>query len=220
MLSFRTRTGALLLILLVLISALAVGCQANSSNSSAATTKAATSSPTTSGTTFTNLNPAGQFPIVKNRVQLSVLVTEDFRNSDWKINDQTKFVEQLTGIDLVFKYIPSAESGQQKLKLIITSNDLPDVIFLNIPLILQNFELLSLGKEGIILPIDQYIKDNGFYIKKLFEYSPVTQDVITYPDGKIYAVPTLNESYHSQSHQTFFLHPLQKKHPHFQLLEF
>jgi putative aldouronate transport system substrate-binding protein len=145
-------------------------------------------------------NPAGTFPIVREKAQLSILVCEDYRITDWTINDQTKFVEELTGVDIKWEYLPSGEGANQKLKLLISSGELPEILFFG-GYALDKSEMSILTNEGIILPIDQYIDEHGAFLKKLLAYRPDAYDSITYPDGRIYSIPKISECYHCQVHQ-------------------
>lgn len=52
------------------------------------------------------------------------------------------------------------------------------------------------GQQGVFLSLNDLIKKQGYYINQMFDENPEYKEVITAPDGNIYAIPEVNECYH------------------------
>jgi putative aldouronate transport system substrate-binding protein len=169
------------------------GCSsANGSSSSSASGSAALAS------------DAGTFPIVKNKTTLNILVQQNGTCSDFDTCDQTKAVEKKTGITIKWTLLPSTSDASQKLKLILSSNDLPD-IFLNDPGMTQS-DVYTLAQQGTFIDLDSYIQKYGVETQKMFKKVSYSKELITYPDGKIYSLPYINDCYHCHVYQRMFIY--------------
>lgn len=75
-----------------------------------------------------NVTAAGELPIVKEKITLTVGVPGSSFVEDYETNEFTKFLEEKTGIDLEFYEFPSS-GGLEKLNVMLSSNtELPDII--------------------------------------------------------------------------------------------
>ena len=83
----------------------------------------------------------------------------------------------------------SGDGADEKLGLILSSQDLPDMIFSG----LSTLKVISYASKGIIRPLEDLI-DGGHapYVKKIFDANPEIRKAVTMPDGHIYVLPAIN----------------------------
>lgn len=136
-----------------------------------------------------NLNLEG-YPIVKEPITISLSGPRRPESKGWAtgVCPQTTFLTELTGIVFEDKSL-SEEAWQTTRNLLFTSTDLPD-------LILYTFtpeELLDLGSQGILIPLNELIEQYMPNLQKVFEEFPEAKAAITSSDGNIYTLPRINE---------------------------
>ncbi len=111
----------------ILLSALAVVVlllSACASDPAAADSEGAEAPAAASGV---EVSVAGDFPIVEEPITIKAFVCPTNMIKDYKENEFTYWLEDLTGINLEFD-VPAQADAQQKLNLMLASGDLPDVI--------------------------------------------------------------------------------------------
>jgi putative aldouronate transport system substrate-binding protein len=152
------------------------------------------------------VSPAGTFPIVKDKVTLTFLLASTNGVSDYVNNEFTKWLEDKTNIHLEFDIAPTARAERlQKLNLVLASGKLPDIIMnFGIPLDQQQ----TLADQGLIIPLDDLIAKYGDEFAKVMKEYPQIKDVLTLSDGKLYAMPTINDCYHcGLAHKAWIYQP-------------
>ncbi|MGI2293209.1 ABC transporter substrate-binding protein [Paenibacillus sp. GXUN7292] len=148
------------------------------------------------------LTPPGTYPIVNEKVTLKVMVRGNPLVEDFATNEFTKWYEEKTNVHIEWEVVPE-QSRQEKLNLALTSNDYPDIIFgINVSAAQQ----MIFGSQGIFLPLNDLIEEQGVQTKKLFADSPLVKETITAPDGNIYALPDINECYHCSMSQKMWIY--------------
>jgi len=148
------------------------------------------------------VSPAGEFPVVEEPITIKAFVCPTNMVKDYKENEFTYWLEDLTGINLEFD-VPSQADAQQKLNLMLASGDLPDVI---IGCGIRLDQLQILADQGVVLPLDDYIDEYGAEFDQVFETFPQVKDLITMADGKIYGLPHINDCYHCSMSQKMWLY--------------
>ncbi|SEC29500.1 carbohydrate ABC transporter substrate-binding protein, CUT1 family [Paenibacillus sp. GP183] len=161
------------------------GCQDNKSADSSQNSNAP-------GNSTSSVNPAGQFPITNDKTTLKVMVPENSVVKDFSTNEFTKYLEEKTNIHIDWEIIPS-KSASEKLNLVLSGGDYPDVIM---GFGVSNTQQMIYGSQGIFLPMNKMIDKYGVETKKMFQELPVVKESITAPDGNIYALPQTNECFH------------------------
>ncbi len=137
----------------------------------------------------------GVMPIVTEPVTLRFLVTETPAIIDWSTNEFILWMEEQTGVHIEFDTVP-ADGRREKLNLILATGDYPDV-FLGFGGDFTNAAILQYGsKEGMLLPLNDYIDQYAPNTLKVFEQYPGSRGKITQLDGNIYILPNVNECYH------------------------
>ncbi len=102
--------------------------------------------------------------------------------------DETDMMMQLqadTNVKIVWNMIPQA-SWKEKKNLIIASGQLPDG-FMG-PTSLNADEAQQLGADGILIPLEDLIKEYAPNIQKILDTNPTYKAQVTSPDGHIYAL--------------------------------
>ena len=123
---------------------------------------------------------------------LSVFVAPAPFIGDFNTNKATLYWEEMTGVHIDWIQVP-AQDKEQKLSLMLSSgSDLPDVISTSL-----SFEQVILyGAQGLFIPLNDLIEEYGHGIHKVSKLEPNARNVITAPDGNIYALPYYNDCYH------------------------
>lgn len=98
-------------------------------------------------------------------------------------------LEEKTGVHINWKNYTS-DSFNEKRNLAIASGDLPDAIM---DAGYTDYELLQLGTDGTIVPVEELIEKYMPNLKKVLEEAPEYKAMITAPDGHIYAFPWIEE---------------------------
>lgn len=146
-------------------------------------------------------NEAGTFPICSETVSLTVAVPEQVNISDYETNIMTQLLEERGNFDLSFTVLPSTDYVT-KINLMIQGGDsnLPDVIIFNAGSA-NDAMIYQWADMAAIIPLTEYYKNESisYWIHDAmdrlgFDFS----SQMAMPDGEIYAVPTLNQSYSNE----------------------
>ncbi len=133
------------------------------------------------------LNDVGTYPIVKEPIELRIFAVTQPHVEDFATNDFTKFLEEKTGIKLIWE-TGTRDNWEEKLNLAFGTDDYPDIIMFASP------NQAKYGvKEGILIQLDDLIEKNmPNYTREMGAYIGNTRQT----DGHIYAIAGLNECYH------------------------
>lgn len=140
------------------------------------------------------VSPAGEYPIVGEPVTLKVAAIDETYVGALGDVDFCKWYEEKTGIHIEWTELPR-EGYKEKLNLMLSTGNLPDVI---LGMKLSSNDVSSYGEDGTFLMLDNYIEEYGYNFKQVMEKNPLVKDMITSPDGHIYALPTINDCLHNQ----------------------
>lgn len=141
--------------------------------------------------TETSLNEPGEYPIVRDPVEMRMFLSSSPLIEDFATNDFTAYMEKLTGIKWKFEVAPE-DSLDEKMNLTLQSGDYPDVFWRCTP------DFAKYGsKEGIIIPLDDLINEENMpnYMHLVTKY-PQYLDMTREADGKIYSLCSVNECFH------------------------
>ncbi|TDO46702.1 putative aldouronate transport system substrate-binding protein [Kribbella sp. VKM Ac-2527] len=113
-------------------------------------------------------------------------------------NEFTKKMNQK--FNITFKWqVTTFDAGpaKEKRQISLASGDYPDLYML-IPWVEQftPTELLKLGSQGVVVPLNQLIDQYAPNIKKALDAEPEWKAMATAPDGKIYGMPQFVDCYH------------------------
>lgn len=138
------------------------------------------------------INPAGTFPITEEKTTVTIMVKGSNSVENFATNEFTKWLEEKTNVQIQWEVAPN-KTADEKLNITLASGDYPDVIM---GFAVKPVQLALYGKDGVFLPLNDLIEEYGTETKKMLEAVPDATDVITAPDGNIYALPMINECYH------------------------
>lgn len=102
---------------------------------------------------------------------------------DFDTNLETIAMEKLTGVHINWVLANHSEVDS-KFNLSIASGDYPD-IYLNY---FTTAAILSYAEDGIIIPLNDLIENNTYWIKRYMEENKVIGENLTAPDGNIYTL--------------------------------
>ncbi len=157
------------------------------------------------------VTPAGEFPIVKEDVTITLGVVNNGNVVDFKTNYFTNWLKEKTGVSMEFQEIPSAEVAE-KVQLAFASDDFPDAycgIGRANGTVFSTTNIIKYGTESSeqVVPLNDYIETYGTEIKALFEQyeSDGLREMMTSADGNIYYMPGFGPSYINRSPNKIWL---------------
>ena len=128
-------------------------------------------------------------PIVKDKVTLRfTAIRSSAHLNAWSEMQTFIDYEELTNVHIDWIEIEEAVWAERT-QLMLSSNDLPDA-FYSWP-IADNI-ILNYGEQGSLIPLNDLIDTYAHNILKGMSYHPNTRVAMTYPNGKIYAIPMQN----------------------------
>lgn len=137
-----------------------------------------------------NVTAAGELPVVKEPITLTIGVRASSKVKDYNTNAFTKYLEEKTGIDLEFYEFPES-GGMSKLNVMLASGtELPDIITgFNIP------KSTILEYSDSFVELSEYIDNHGHWMKEMYEKTRL-ENIDGYmrcADGGRYFIPGVLE---------------------------
>ncbi len=137
-----------------------------------------------------NHSPIGEYPIVKEPVNMSMFCMSAPNIIDWETNDFTKYMEEKTGITWEFTQA-AQDATKEKINILMASGDYPEVFMFAVP------DIAKYGvKEGMLLPLEDLIPKYMPNYWKFMEENPAYWAQQRQSDGHIYGVASINVCYH------------------------
>ncbi|WP_199615222.1 ABC transporter substrate-binding protein [Paenibacillus alkalitolerans] len=129
-------------------------------------------------------------PIVNDKVTLKLVAPKAHLAPEYGEMEIFKRLEQATNVHIEWNNIPDTDY-QEKKNLLLASGDLPDAFY---GAGFSDYELITFGKDGTIIPLEDLIDRYAPNLKGLLEQRPDLKAAITAPDGHIYGLPTWEEN--------------------------
>ena len=143
-------------------------------------------------------------PIMNEKITLKVWI-EGGADIDWEQNRFVKEIEEKSNLKLQIISTPLSDALQKR-NLMLASGDYPDLILTDWPTVFTKSDIMQYGvKEGVLLPITDYIDKYGNNMKRIFEYNPSYRDRCVAPDGEIYGFARFSECYHCSAYPKIYL---------------
>lgn len=136
-----------------------------------------------------NFNKEG-LPIVNEKVTLSIVSPKAALAPEYNEMEIFKRLETDTNVHIEWNNIPDTDYAEKK-NLLLASGDLPDAFYASQ---FSDYELITYGEDGTIIPLEDLIEQYAPNLKKLLEERPDVKAAITAPDGHIYGLPTWEEN--------------------------
>ncbi len=134
----------------------------------------------------------GEFPISKEPITIRIMVPVSASQAKPLAElDMIQEYEEKTNVHVEWEEV-SSEAYTEKYKLTLASGDLPDAFgpaFAYDPSVIYKY-----AQEGLIVPLDDYIQSSTVNIKKWMNEYDEFRALSTYPDGHIYALPSIDEN--------------------------
>jgi len=139
---------------------------------------------------------SGSGKITDEVLELEVLIAEhvSFPVTRYEDSPYLKKITEKTGIKLNLMAVPDAgDAYQQKLNIMLNSNEIPDMIWASKDDALIN----SLAVKGVFLAYNDYL-DHTPVLKELFAKYPDIEQSYTAQDGKVYIMPRITTNVMSE----------------------
>ena len=147
------------------------------------------------------VTPEGVFPIVEEKMTITAFISAGSFVDDYQDNDFTRYIEEKTNIHLEL-VIASASGGAQTRNLLLASGDYPEVFISPFNKSEQSFY----GSQGVFLPLNDLIDQYGVNTRKAFADYPLVKANLAMSDGKIYALPDINDCFHCTYAQKMWIY--------------
>lgn len=129
-------------------------------------------------------------------LEVSIFTPKFINDPDFSENEFTKMMEEDLGIKINWEFA-NQDAAQEKRQLSLASGDYPDAFWLVTWLdSISKVDAQKYGQEGVLLPLNDLIKEHAPNIQKAMDEIPYLEAGITAPDGNIYGLPLLGECYH------------------------
>ncbi|MFI2858088.1 ABC transporter substrate-binding protein [Paenibacillus sp. JSM ZJ436] len=129
-------------------------------------------------------------PIVDEKLTLTMVSPKAPLAPEYNEMEIFKRLETDTNIHVEWDNIPDTDYAEKK-NLLLASGDLPDAFYGSQ---FSDYELITYGQDGTIVPLEDLINEYAPNLKKLLEERPDIKAAITAPDGHIYGLPTWEEN--------------------------
>ena len=141
----------------------------------------------------TGLSEPGIFPLVKEKAELTVLISDAPYLSDFNKNVFTSWYEDLTNVHVTYTHVPF-NTRRETTNLLIAGGEYPDIIM---TAGLTTTDEVNYGSQGIFMPLENLLDKHGFYSKEAFAGQKGLPAGLTAPDGHIYGLPNINDAFHT-----------------------
>ncbi len=130
------------------------------------------------------------YPVTEEPVTLRVL-TGTGALTPQDINTMTIFkkAEEAMNIHIEWITAPSGSAYNDKLSLMLATDDLPDIILGGV----SEIQLVKYGSEGSFIPMEDLVEEYAPNLCKLFELRSDLRGFSTAPDGHMYGLPRVSE---------------------------
>lgn len=134
----------------------------------------------------------GTFPISNEPITIKIMVPYSSSQST-HIGDleMIKEYEKMTNVHVEWEEV-AEEAYNEKYKLVLASNDLPDAFGSGFSY--DGSIIYSYAQQGLIMPLEDIIDKVGVNTKKYLNEREDFRKLSTYPDGHIYALPSIDEN--------------------------
>jgi putative aldouronate transport system substrate-binding protein len=139
-----------------------------------------------------NFNPLGQYPLVKNRETITVLIPTSSLEQNMDENWQSQWYEEKTNVHVNWQYAP-AEQFKERVNLALASGEALDLVvgYPWNPTDFSRTEFLRLANQKVILPIQDLIESDTINMKQNLANVQDWREILTMPDGNIYSIPEM-----------------------------
>lgn len=142
------------------------------------------------------------YPIADKTVTFNVMIKDYTNQANYKTMKINEFFAKKMNVKLNYSLVGQAEV-KQKLLLAYTSGNLPDLMIGMAPYSIG--EQWSYVKQGLLVQLDDYIKDYAPNVQRLLKQNAQAKYSITAEDGHYYSLPMLNEANREKVSQGLYI---------------
>jgi putative aldouronate transport system substrate-binding protein len=204
-----------LLAILLVVSMVFAACDSSatpessaaSSASEPASSAASSSAPETNtgGTTFTDgLSGVNELPFVESPVDFIIATPYYPYIIDYDTNEQTVYIEEQTGINIVWDILPEQGSDEKINLMFAAGTGLPD-LFTSCNGTFTASMLATLGDQGLVAPLNDAIEKWKYNLADLMEQYPNYLPQQTAPDGNVYSLSGMGRNEPNTYAQRFWI---------------
>lgn len=180
----RRQTIAAILSALLALQALA-GCSSTQTQTSGG-------EESTSETEQSSATEPGTFPISEELITLKIMVPISASHSkSYGDLEMIQEYEKMANVHVEWDEV-SEQAYNERYKLVLASNELPDAFGSGFSY--DGSIIYRYAKEGLIIPLEDLIESSTVNMKKYFNEREDFRKLCTYPDGHIYALPSIDEN--------------------------
>jgi putative aldouronate transport system substrate-binding protein len=137
-------------------------------------------------------------PFGDGETEFSVL-TRTIPELDYDTNYYAQHLEETTGVKIAYEPVPLGDDGVTTVNAMLAGGELPHALMTGMGLFSVS-QVAVYGQQGMFLPLDKLIDEHAPHIREMFDMFPQMRQQFTSPDGRLYAVPSMNDCYHCKSH--------------------
>lgn len=141
------------------------------------------------------ISAEGEFPIVEEPIELTVMVPTQTNVQDITTNEFTTWYQDKTNIKINWIVVPQ-ESLTEKVNISLSSGDMPD-IYLSCNITQTQQQVY--GMQGAFVPLNDCINTYGSVFKEIESQVPGLEEIMTMSDGNIYALPYIEKCVHCEN---------------------
>lgn len=134
-------------------------------------------------------------------VKLSVFAPQTVGIENLDVNKFSKYIEEKLNIKFDWQTTPSNAFNDKKM-LLLASGDYPAVL---LSAGMSKADQIKYGQQGAFIPLNDLIDQYAPNIKQAMEEVSYLKAGMTAPDGKIYALPKINECLHCTYYQRVWI---------------
>ena len=142
------------------------------------------------------------YPIADKTVTFNVMIKDYTNQANYKTMKINEFFAKKMNVKLNYSLVGQAEV-KQKLLLAYTSGNLPDLMIGMAPYSIG--EQWSYVKQGLLVQLDDYIKNYAPNVQRLPKQNAQAKYSITAEDGHYYSLPMLNEANREKVSQGLYI---------------
>ena len=139
-----------------------------------------------------NVNPAGELPLVKEPIELTVGVVGTPKVENYETNAFTKYIEEKTGIKLNFYEFPASGGGEKLNVMLSSGTELPEVLF---GCDITKATMLKYASENVFVDLSPYMEKESYYFNDVKKNTKVENldGYLSTADGAKYFMPHIIE---------------------------
>ncbi len=152
--------------------------------------------------TSDNVNPVGEYPIVKTPITVTVMGRKNAGAPDWSELELFKRLTEITGISFEFEIGETGTTFTEQKNIALMGREYAEIILRDDSAATTDEE--TYGPLGTFLDLTDLIAEYAPNITAMFEKYPEVKAASTAMDGKIYGLPYVFETATTQGHTGFF----------------